>query len=147
MSRPIRPGGFEAEGRRSPFCVAGIHAIQHQHVEMRIEIQRAAEALDKGHRAALDLGVALRLSKAMPIPSINSASPNSSTSRPLGSSQRRLPLIRTAVVSQVSWPAILRTVWSSGTKPQVVSLTAVGLDPAGQNFDDRRVGLLLSGQP
>ena len=35
--------------RRSPCLATGIDPIQHQHVEMRIEIQRTAEALDKGH--------------------------------------------------------------------------------------------------
>ncbi|MFT5085849.1 MAG: hypothetical protein ACI8PG_000196 [Planctomycetota bacterium] len=45
--------------RRSPSLATDIDPIQHQHVEMRIEIQRTAEALDKGHRVALDVGVAL----------------------------------------------------------------------------------------
>ena len=56
----ITQGASGQKHGRSPCFVAGIHAIQHQHVEMWIEIQRAAETLDKGHRAALDVGVALR---------------------------------------------------------------------------------------
>jgi|APSaa5957512622_1039677.scaffolds.fasta_scaffold02788_2 hypothetical protein len=46
--------GCRHKYRRSSFLATGIDPIQHQHVEMRIEIQRTAEALDKGHRAALD---------------------------------------------------------------------------------------------
>ena len=37
---------------------------------MRIQIQRAAEALDKGHRSAADGGVALR-SSLLAIPSLD----------------------------------------------------------------------------
>ena len=39
---------------------------------MRIQIQRAAEALDKGHRSAADSGVALRPS-LLAIPGLNGA--------------------------------------------------------------------------
>ena len=58
--------------RRSPFFATGIHAIQHQYMKMRIEIQRATEALDKGHTAALDLGVAL-CPRLLAIPGLNRA--------------------------------------------------------------------------
>ena len=64
--------GRRYKHRRSPFFATDIYPIQHQHVEMRIEIQRAAEALDKGHRSALDVGVALR-SNLLAIPGLDGA--------------------------------------------------------------------------
>ena len=68
----IPQGGRRHKDRRSPCLATGIDPIQHQHVEMRIEIQRAAEALDKGHRSALDVGVALR-SSLLAIPGLDGA--------------------------------------------------------------------------
>ena len=51
--------GDRHEHRRNPFFTTDIHPIQHQHMEVRMQIQRAAEALDKGHRATTDIGVSL----------------------------------------------------------------------------------------
>ena len=56
----ILQGRSRHELRRCTSGTDDIYPIQHQHVEMRIEIQCAAKALDKGNRAALDGGVALR---------------------------------------------------------------------------------------
>ena len=67
--------------RRSPFVATGIDPIQHQHVEMRIEIQRTAETLDKGHRAALDVGVAL-CSSLLAIPGLNGAEKQKEKAQP-----------------------------------------------------------------
>ena len=60
---------------------AHLDPIQHQHVEMRIEIQCAAEALDKGHRAALDGGVAL-CSSLLAIPGLNGAEKQKEKAQP-----------------------------------------------------------------
>ena len=48
------------ELRRGAFGTDDIYPIQHQHVEVRIQIQRAAEALHKGHRATTDIRIPLR---------------------------------------------------------------------------------------
>ena len=55
----ISQEGCRHEHRRNPFFTTGIHPIQHQHMEVRMQIQRAAEALDKGHRSTTDIGVSL----------------------------------------------------------------------------------------
>jgi hypothetical protein len=59
-NRLITRRGREVYGTLIGHSPYDVDPIQHQHVEMRIEIQRTAEALDKGHRVALDVGVALR---------------------------------------------------------------------------------------
>ena len=45
--------------RRGAFGTDDIYPIQHQHVEMRIQIQRTAKALLKGHRATTGIRISL----------------------------------------------------------------------------------------
>ena len=42
QARFVRPGGHRL-----------VHAVEHQHVKVDVEVKRAAEALDQRHRAAL----------------------------------------------------------------------------------------------
>ena len=53
--RQLRRGGGAAQARLAPrgLDVRVVHAVEPQHVEVDVEIQRAAEALDQGHHAAL----------------------------------------------------------------------------------------------
>ena len=48
------------ELRRCAFGTDDIYPIQHQHVEARIQIQHAAEALHKGHRAKTGIRIPVR---------------------------------------------------------------------------------------
>ncbi len=53
--RQLRRGGGAAQARLAPrgLDVRVVHAVEPQHVEVNIQVQRAAEALDQGHHAAL----------------------------------------------------------------------------------------------
>ncbi|CRN69255.1 hypothetical protein PAERUG_P42_1_London_26_VIM_2_10_12_00013 [Pseudomonas aeruginosa] len=57
--RQLRRGGGAAQARLAPrgLDVRVVHAVEPQHVEVNIQVQRAAEALDQGHRTALRAGV------------------------------------------------------------------------------------------
>ncbi len=58
--RQLRRGGGTgaAQARLAPrgLDVRVVHAVEPQHVEVNIQVQRAAEALDQGHHAALRAG-------------------------------------------------------------------------------------------
>jgi len=56
--RQLRRGGGAAQARLAPrgLDVRVVHAVEPQHVEVNIQVQRAAEALDQGHRTALGAG-------------------------------------------------------------------------------------------
>ena len=55
----IPQGGRWHKDRRCPCLATGIHAIQHQHVEVRLQIQRAAEALHKEEPLDFSAGMAM----------------------------------------------------------------------------------------
>ena len=84
---PQRRGRHEL--RRNAFCTAYIHPIQHQHVEVRIQVQHAAEALHKGHRATTGIRVSLRPS--LLAPERRAILPRNGTARARFSGKRAVP--------------------------------------------------------
>ena len=52
----VRPDCFD---RAKPHPVPGVHTIEKQHVEMDVEVQRTAEALDQGHCTGLQQALLL----------------------------------------------------------------------------------------